>query len=499
MRKYFVISLLLISPLLSPGCRDDGHLNKGNNETYYFPDGFVWGASGSAYQTEGGNYNNDWYQWEQISPLLMEAPAGDAVNAYNLYDTDAQLVKDINLNTYRFSVEWSRIEPERDLWDDGEIEHYRKVIRSLTKRNIRPMLTFHHFTNPVWVLNMDRKNHPVDDLGGWLNPEVAIEFAEYAGKLAAEFGSEVDWYLTINEPIVIALLGYLLGANPPGEMVLTEEQVYENVIPVMKNLITAHALAYDAIRENDGWDADDDGRPCVTGLPESIIYWEPANPDDTGDVEATGRIERFYSHNLYDSLTSYGFDEDLDGIPDDIRDTWQGRADFIGFNYYNHWYVLDTPPFLPEPVSALPCISFKGLELSNMLGCPEITGDKSDMGYEIFPEGIYNVMKRLYSRYNLPILITENGIATTDGEKRARFIVDHLGWVRKAIEEGVNVTGYIYWSLTDNWEWGTFEPRFGLYSVDYEHEFKRILTRGGEVLGEIASCNCLSKEILEKY
>lgn len=470
----------------------------GSGEKLDFPPGFIWGAACSAYQTEGDNFKNDWYQWEKINSFIG-TPAGKAVNSYVLYDTDAKLVKDINLNSFRFSVEWSRVEPERGVWDDAEIEHYRQVLTSITSRGIRPFLTLHHFTNPLWVMNLDHQQVPIADLGGWENPETAVEFAEYAGKLAREYGDQVDYWLTINEPIIIALSGYLYGLYPPGERVFSPGQITQKVIPVMKNLITAHALAADAIRANDLVDADGDGRATVVGLAESVVLWDPYPPDDPQAQAAARRLDQFYSKNLFDSLTAGGFDDNLDGVADDTRTEWQGRLDFIGFNYYNHWYVVNIP-LLPAPIAALPCISFRGLDLSQLgVGCPAQIGEKSDMGYEIYPEGIYRILKDLSGRYTVPILITENGIATTDGEKRAQFLADHLRWVHRAVSEGMNVIGYIYWSLTDNWEWGTFTPRFGLYTVDYQNNYERQLNRGGEMMGEIAECNCLSLGILKRY
>lgn len=480
--------VLLICFVLSvgAGCRDK------DSPPYRFPRGFVWGAASSAYQTEGGNYNNDWYQWEKKNPLFIETPAGMAVNSYNLYDDDARLASDIHLTAYRFSVEWSRIEPERGVWDQQEIEHYRDMIRSLTQRGITPILTLHHYTNPIWVLNMDKENDPTTDLGCWQNPETAVEFAKYAAKLAQEFGSEVDWWLTINEPIAIIFSGYMVGVFPPGLVGLSTSRYYQVVLPVQKNLITAHALAYDAIKKNDLIDADGDGRASIVSLPESIALWDPADPDNPDDVQAVQRMLRFYTFNLFDGLTRGDFDNDLDGTPDENHPEWEGRADYIGFNYYNRWYVTSFP-VLPAPISALPCVSLKGFDLGGSLGCPKITGEKSDMGYEVYPEGIYRMLRELSRRYSLPVLITENGMATTDGEKRAKFIMDHLWWVRKGLSEGIEVLGYLHWSLTDNWEWGSFDPRFGLYMVDYRDNFRRTLTEGGRVLGEIARCNCLTK------
>lgn len=463
-------------------------------KTFYFPDNFVWGAATSSYQSEGNNENCDWYVWEKMRPLFIEEPSGKAANAYELYETDAELAGNLNLTHFRFSIEWSRVEPQRDVWDEGEIDHYRNFIKLLLRNNVKPILTLHHFTNPLWVLNPE---NPFSDLDGWAGEETIDEFVEYAKRLAEEYGRDVDLYLTINEPVIIAL-GYLLGIFPPGEVNFSPEGIFKRVYPVMKNLITAHSKAYDAIKEIDVWDSDGDGISAEVGLPETIAFYEPADPLSEGDILATLRMEIFYDFNLYDSLTGRGFDENLDGEPDDKREEWKNKVDFIGMNYYNHWYVKDLP-LMPYPVSALPCFSMRGFDLSLFLrDCPHPGGERSDLGYEIYPEGIYHLIKKLYQRYRIPILITENGIATRDEVKKARIIVEHLRWVKKALEDGVDVRGYIYWSFTDNWEWGTFEPRFGLYSVDYENNFMRKLTYAGEIYSKIAKCNCLPPHILEE-
>ncbi len=462
-------------------------------EVFYFPDGFIWGAGGSSYQTEGGNFNNDWYQWEKkkFTKFYIEEPCGRAVNFYELYEKDADLARALHLNSLRFSVEWSRVEPERDRWNEEEIEHYRRVIEAIKNRGMKPVLTLHHFTNPVWVLNLDREN-PVDDIGGWENPQIVDEFVEYAGKIAEEFGKDVDIYLTINEPIVIVLSGYMLGIFPPGKLNISTDGIYNVAYKVLKNIITAHARAFKRIKEIDIYDSDGDGISALVGLPESVSVWEPARPEDPENLEAVRRLKQFYTYNLLDSLIRGEFDEDLDGVPDDVREEWKGTLDFIGLNHYNRWFVVPLP-VLPPPISAFPCPSFRGIDLRGFLGCPAIEGDISDAGYEIYPEGIYRVLKELYGRYKMPVLVTETGIATDDAEKRRKFIRESVRNVARAIKEGVEVRGYLYWSLTDNWEWGSFNIRFGLYRVDYEKGLQRSLN-GGDALGEIAECNCISNE-----
>lgn len=481
MKKFFSIFLLFIS------CEKE--------EIYHFPSNFLWGAGGSAYQTEGGNFNNDWYQWEKekkrFSKFYIKDPCGKAANSYELYDVDAELAHKLNLNSFRFSIEWSRVEPERDKWNEKEIEHYRKVIESIKNKGIKPILTLHHFTNPVWVLNLDKEN-PVDDIGGWENPEIIDEFVEYAEKIAEEFGRDVDIYLTINEPIVIVFSGYMLGVFPPGKLNLSTDGIKKVVYRVFKHIITAHSRAYKGIKEVDRYDADGDGISALVSLPETIPLWETVNSDDPDNLSAIKRLKQFYTYNLLDSLTKGEFDEDLDGKPDDIREEWKGTVDFIGLNHYNRWFVLPLP-ILPSPISAFPCPSFRGIELSGFLGCPRIKGEMSDAGYEVYPAGIYYVLKELYKRYKIPIIVTENGIATDEPEKRRVFIRRSVQYLAKAIMEGVDLRGYLYWSLTDNWEWGSFDIRFGLYRVDYERNFERTLN-GGELLGEIATCNCISNE-----
>lgn len=368
----------------------------------HFPRGFYFGAATSAHQVEGGN-RNDWTEWEkedakrlaeeaalrqaQGAPwadhILKNYPnplqpenyiSGKAADHYNRYEEDFDIAKKLGHNAHRFSVEWSRIEPEEGKFNQKEIEHYRKVIQALRERGLEPFVTLWHWTNPVWIR----------DIGGWENPGAVEYFTRYAEKITRSLES-VRYWITINEPEVYSLNSYLLGVRPPQKISIFK------YLRVVKNLTRAHQKAYEAIHSSS----------VKAGITQ---------------------------HNVY-------FDRFLHEIKD--------HQDFIGVNYYQ----------------------YRGGRGRNR---------KSDMGWSIYSEGIYHVLKSL-KKYNKPIYVTENGLADARDTHRGEFIREHVDWIKKAAEENVDVRGYFYWSLLDNFEWDKgFWPRFGLVEVDYKTMARKI-------------------------
>lgn len=355
-----------------------------------FPSNFLFGSATSAYQVEGGIENSDWSQFYS---------AGRACDHYNLYELDFNLLKKLGQNAYRFSIEWSRIEPKEGQFDQKEIEHYRKVLQALKDRNIKTMVTLHHFTIPVWLAR----------LGGWANSKVIFYFKRFSQKLLQEYKNQVDFWITINEPLIYATKGYLEGTWPPNK---------RNPIlflKVLQNQIKAHRQVYEVFHK--------DNPKVKVGLAKNNQFFEPYNRNSLLDrisvATADYLVNKYFLNRIKDHL------------------------DFIGLNYYFHNKIKF--PYI--------------LKNENRL--------VSDLGWEIYPEGIYYTLLGLKD-YNKPIYVTENGVADSKDALRADFIHDHLYWIHKAIQEGANVCGYFYWSLIDNFEWDKgFEPRFGLVEVDY--------------------------------
>ena len=376
---------------------------------------FLWGAATSSHQVEGSNTNNDWWLWEQQGKV--PEPSCEATRHYELFDHDFQLAKELHHNAHRFSIEWSRIEPTQNRFDDAAIEHYRQMIRSLKTRSIEPVVTLHHFTNPLWF------HHE----GGWLNNRSSIWFSRYAQRVVEALGQDVHYWVTINEPMVLVFYSYLTGVWPPGR---------KSVIQAWKavqNLIRAHRAVYYKIHEiyaGHRWE-----RPEV-GLAKNLRPFHVC-PQSQNFFCRLGVFLRHRLYNLY------------------FLEKTKSMIDFIGANYYEREYVSNDRS------------SSFGLLGNNCNQAHHHSSHCNQMGWDYYPEGFFEVLCWL-KKYRKPVLVTENGTCEEEDEFRWRFIDEHLKQMGKAIKAGVPVIGYLYWSLLDNFEWHHgFDPRFGLIEVDY--------------------------------
>jgi len=396
-----------------------------------FPDDFLWGASTSAHQVEGGNIHNDWWLAEQRGDL-REA-SGQACRHYELFREDFAIAKELNHNCHRFSIEWSRIEPREGEFQASEIEHYRQVLAELKGLGLEPVVTLHHFTNPVWF----------SQKGGWANFKLRKYFLRFVEKIVGEFSGEVKFWITINEPLVYSSHAYLLGVWPPRERSLFK------TAKVTLNMAQAHIQAYSLIHKI--YRERNLSRPMVS-IAANLQAFEPCRPTLKNKLAVTLR-HKWYNLYFIDKLKR------------------KKTLDYIGINYYGRnladvesWGIshlaMDTCPYNHHPLR------------------------KNSLGWDIYPQGLYKLLICL-KKYNLPVLITENGICTDDDNLRWDYIREHLEQVHKAIQDGVNVAGYIYWSLMDNFEWAEgFGPRFGLVQVDYQAQ-KRAIRISAKKLAEV--------------
>lgn len=495
--------MLLLALLACTGSKDDD-----DPVVVAFPDDFVFGAAGAAHQIEGGNTNNIWSQFETLPQFegRTRAPSGEAVRGWERYEEDSQLAADLHLDVYRLSIEWSRVEPERNVWDDAAWDHYRAVLESVTARGMRPMVTLHHFTEPIWTNDLrdpDCAEGPSDqNLCGWTNPEMAFEFAEFAHAAGSRLGDLVDEWSTFNEPNTYLIPGYVSGTFAPGKVNLTADAIVANVLPVMKGMLDGHAAAAAELRLTDGIDADGDGAAVELSLTNAMSWIEPLDPANPDDVAAAERIQALFGYAWPDAVVDGLFDHDLDGVPTEAHPEWAGTIDRLGYQYYFRFAVKAAPGF--PPLDALPCdpVLLGALGLTpESVGCPEPDpANLTQMGYEHYPEGLRLLGEALVDRYpGLPLRITENGIATTSGRRRAESIVRHLEAVAPLVDGGAPIDGYIHWSLTDNFEWAEgFEPKFGLYAVDLS-TYDRTPTEGATVYAEIASAGGLRRSHLDTY
>jgi len=396
-----------------------------------FPQTFLWGAATSAHQVEGQNIYNDWWQAEQ-QHLLREA-SHLACRHYELYAEDFAIAKQLNHNCHRFSIEWSRIEPQEGNFQDSQIEHYRKIIADLKSKGMEPVVTLHHFTNPVWF----------SQKGGWAKFRHQRYFLRFVDKIVREFADQVKFWITINEPLVYSSHSYLLGAWPPKQCSLFK------TAKVTLNLAQAHIKAYRIIHEI--YRQKSLARPMVS-IAANLQAFEICQPTLKNKLAVYLR-NKLYNFYFIDIL---------------LR---KKSLDYIGINYYGR-NLADVRSWKISSLLLQTC-------QYNHHPLP-----KNSLGWDIYPEGLFKLLMAT-KKYNLPVLITENGICTEDDDLRWSYIYRHLEQLHQAIHLGVRVLGYIYWSLIDNFEWDKgFEPRFGLVHVDYQN-YKRTVRASANKLAAV--------------
>ncbi|MBF0215433.1 MAG: glycoside hydrolase family 1 protein [Candidatus Omnitrophica bacterium] len=393
-----------------------------------FPDNFLWGAATSSHQVEGDNRNNDWWEWEESRGT---DPSGKACDHYNRYEEDFRIAKALNHNAHRFSVEWSRVEPSEGVWNEPEWDHYDKVIDLMISLKIEPILTLNHFALPLWLA---RK-------GGWSNEDIIPFFTRYASRAAQRYGDRVRYWIPINEPQILAFIGYFRGSWPPFK------KSFELMLTVIRIMLAAHVSAYAAIKNR--------ARSADIGMAQAVTAFHPCSRLSPLDIisaflRADFQNKSFVRSAITGKMRFFPYIDE----PIDVKHA----IDFIGLNYYFREFVHHKAPIALNPF---------GWVCSHTHH--EKAGQRTDMGWEIYPRGIYEVVKS-FSGYGLPIMITENGLATCDDELRRTYIKDHLYWLAKAIDEGCPVKGYLHWSLLDNFEWAEgYSKSFGLVDVDFKN------------------------------
>jgi len=408
----------------------------------------------SAHQVEGGTVNNwsewekenaerlakgaarKWQKWQQEKFPEMFDPqnyiSDKACDHYNRYEEDFDLAKDGGHNAHRFSIEWSRIEPEEGKFDEKEIEHYRKVLLALRERGIEPFVTLWHWTDPVWI----------GEMGAWGNKETGKYFLRYAERVFGEYKDLVKFWMPLNEPGTEVSLGYLFGNQPPGlKSQLAANAAFKNLMQAQKDIYKlAKSVSHD----------------FQIGCSHFMFDMKPANRLPW-NILATKILDYFANYRFFK--------------------TFRDSCDFFGVQYYQ-------PFFVNLKLGG----HFWGI-FENKKKCE----GHSDLDWQISPEGIYHVLKKA-AKNGKPIYITENGIADNDDTRRGEFIEEHLRFVNKAISEGADVRGYFHWSLLDNFEFVEmrgFWPRFGLIEIDYKtlerkprksfYAYKEIIKNNGNI------------------
>ncbi len=470
--------------------------------------GFRFGAASAATQIEDGNTHTDWYLWtlpSAMGGLGRGTFVGDAVHGYSQAMSDTALVGELGLDSYRFSIEWARIEPVRDQIDEQAIAHYRAQLQALIAMGIRPLVTVHHFSNPVWVADprgLACPNGPTSTnlcgFGSAGGPQIIAELAEHAALLGRRFGDLVDEWGTVNEPINYLFAAYALSVFPPGGFSLDPAHFAR----VLRDYIAAHVAIYDALRANDTVDADGDGVAASIGMSLSVGDWQPARDNvastDPADLAARDRLVRLYHYLFVDSVLAGAYDHDLDGSLDEPHPDWRGKLDWLGVQYYFRAGVTANNPLLPAPLGFTLC--YGGADFGACLPALQPTYCVPAMGYEGWVDGLHDVLVSFSERYpKLPLVVSEAGIATGSGARRAENIVRVLEAVARARDEGVDVRGVYQWSLTDNFEWAEgFTPRFGLFTVDPSTS-ARTRNEGADTLEAIARTRTVTSQQRARY
>ncbi len=404
------------------------------------PGDFLLGTATAGTQIEGGRVPGSWHRWADEGHIRDGSHPERANDHWRRVDTDVELLRELGCHTHRMSVEWARVEPEEGRFDQSAIAHYRHELVRLREAGIVPLLTLHHFANPLWL----------EDDGGWLDRRVIARFERYVRHVVAELCDLVSDWVTINEPNVYLLEGYVLGEWPPGR---------RSVVAYLRGarqMIRAHLAAYRAIHEI--------GSACGVrmrvGVAHHLRVFEPAHPVL---APAIARVLDRLVHTIFlDGMTAGRLRFPLAGRPPEAegRGPW---SDFLGVNYYTRDTIR---------LSLHPRRAFARLDVAR--GAPV-----NDLGWEIYPAGLARVVRPLAERYALPVWITENG--TCDGRDafRSDFIRSHLREVAELVSRGVPIERYYHWSLIDNFEWLEGESaRFGLVACDYPTQRRRVRDSG---------------------
>jgi beta-glucosidase len=363
----------------------------------HFPPGFLWGTATAAHQIEGANTNSDWWRFEHTEGSGCRDSSGDACDSWHRYEEDLDLVAQFGLNCFRFSVEWARIEPARGEFSRAALEHYRRVVAACHARGIVPIVTLHHFTLPQWVA----------DAGGFESPHIAEWFAGYAERVGAALGDGIGVACTINEPNIVALMGYLFAVFPP------QAHSWDRFCAVNATMRDCHRAIRDALRAGPG--------DFPIGLTLSMTQTEAVEGGEERAASWLAEMEDRY----------------LEAARED---------DFVGVQCYSKVRI--------GPHGQVP---------------PSADEDVTDMGYLFWPQVVEHSVRRAAEIARVPLIVTENGIATRDDQRRIDYLAEALRGLHRAMADGVDVRGYCQWSLLDNFEWVLgYSQHFGIVGVDRE-------------------------------
>ncbi|MBL7665995.1 MAG: glycoside hydrolase family 1 protein [Bacteriovoracaceae bacterium] len=399
-----------------------------------FPKNFKWCVATADHQIEGNDIHSDWWDWEKLDGKIKNNEhSGLATNHTKLYLKDIEIMKKLGIQTYRFSLSWSKIQPEQNKIDYTVLKNYQNFIELLLKNNIEPMITLHHFVNPQWF----------QAKGGWEMPDAPEIFLKYLKIIYPYIGKKTTLWTTFNEPMVLIGGGYIQGLMPPGKSGFQFEK------PLV-NILKTHAEIYQYLKAQ----ARSEKREISIGFAHHIRFFQAQNPDNFLEKMISEKVNEIFNWAILDALANgrlkisipflISIDQDLPQI--------KKTQDYIGINYYTREFLY---------------FSFRDFQFRRHF---HPTNPRSDLDWEIYPTGLRQSMDEMKKRFpKVPLFITENGIADQTDKYRKKYIFEHLQVLQQAITQGLDILGYCHWSLMDNYEWiEGFGPRFGLYEVDYK-------------------------------
>lgn len=464
-----------------------------------FPKGFLWGVAIAGQQAESVPAS-DWTQFEAQAfhdgrfasgEKLGATPPGhirhfgqwpEQVRTHKagfdlLYDQDIDAAAGLGLNAFRVSIEWARLFPRAGMTqpDPEAIAYYHKIFAAMRSRGIEPVVTLFHYVSPAWFFEADSSGKR-----GWERADALTLWQTYVDAVAQNFIPDVRIWCTLNEPMVYLYDGYVVGSYPPGE----KRGDFAGARDVYAALLRAHVAAYRELHRV----ASSHGASISVGLTQNLEVFEPYNRYSPLDRALTWVVDKAWNWDFMDAiasgrmrLTTTDIDLPIEGLA--------GTEDYVGINYYSRNYVRGDwrHPLAPD--------------VGNI--APDLPGEEhNDLGWPAYPHGFYEMLTKVGKRYAKPVMILENGTAdgAADDKQRQRYLVAHIREAWLARRDGVDIRSYIHWSLMDNFEWNEgFDAKFGLFAVDYDHDFRRIPRPSAALYGEIAHANGLSAAMLRQY